>query len=232
MAACLGVLPLTPPQIVKDIARTFPELLSNPSLQTNLFNVLKTYSVFDRELGYCQGLNFIAATLLSNLREPEEAFWVFTCLIKGRYDLRGFFASGVPELIVNLYCLDRCVELYLPPLFSHFKEQRVSPILFASEWFTTLFGYNFPTEFTRGVWTVFLSLGKVYLFRVAMGILKLQEKDLLEMRFEAIIMRLKNPVISLRDTLDEADRFSTIDERFLTALRKEAASHTTAENLL
>ncbi len=41
-------------RIVKDIARTFPDVLSKPELQTNLFNVLKTYSVFDPELGYCQ----------------------------------------------------------------------------------------------------------------------------------------------------------------------------------
>jgi hypothetical protein len=37
-----------------DIARTFPDVQSNPRLQTNLFNVLKAYSVFDPDLGYCQ----------------------------------------------------------------------------------------------------------------------------------------------------------------------------------
>ena len=31
--------------------------------------------------------------------------------------------AGVPELVVNLYCLDRLIELFMPQLFSHFKEQ-------------------------------------------------------------------------------------------------------------
>ena len=157
---------------------------------------------------------------------------MFVCLIKGRYELRSYFASGVPELVTNLYCLDRCIELYLPALFSHFKEQRISPILFASEWFTTLFGYNFSIEFTSAIWTVFLSIGKLYLFRVAMGILRLQEKELLRMDFETIILRLKNPQLSIRDVIEEADRFATIDEKLMARLRREAATHTVQENLI
>lgn len=50
------------------------------------------------------------------------------------YGLRDYFAAGVPELVTNLYCLDRLIEMFIPHLFSHFKEERISPILFASEW--------------------------------------------------------------------------------------------------
>jgi len=84
-----------PERIVKDIARTFPELryYSRDRIQASLFGVLKAYSVMDPDLGladtlillscfrftskcsYCQGMNFIAATLLMKLRE-EEAFWM------------------------------------------------------------------------------------------------------------------------------------------------------------
>lgn len=142
-------------RIVKDISRTFPDMqyYCKPDVQTNLFSVLKAYNTFDPELGYCQGMNFVAATLLMHLK-PEESFWCFVSLIKS-YDLRSYFAAGVPELVVNLYCLDRFIEIFMPKLFSHFKEERISPILFASEWFTTLFGYTFPLEFTRAIWTVF-----------------------------------------------------------------------------
>jgi TBC1 domain family member 10 len=61
-----------------------------------------------------------------------------------------------------------------------------SPILFASEWFTTIFGYNFDVAFTSRIWTLVLSVGKLYLFRVAMALLKMQEKELLKMQFEGI----------------------------------------------
>lgn len=67
----------------------------------------------------------------------------------------------------------------MPSLFSHFKEERVSPILFASEWFTTMYGYTFDLEFTTRVWTVFFHVRKPWLFRVAMGILRVLEKQVL-----------------------------------------------------
>ena len=218
-------------KIVKDIARTFPDVVANVELQTALFNVLKSYNVFDPNLGYCQGLNFLGATLLHHL-SAEESFWMLVSLLKGRYDLRALFSAGVPDLVSNLYCLDRFIELYLPHLFSHFKEQRISPILFASEWFTTLFGYNFELEFTTAIWTVALSVGKLYLFRVAMSILRLQEKELLKMEFENIILRLKHPGVSAKDVIEEADRFASIDDKLYMRIRREAAAHTVAENLV
>lgn len=72
-----------------------------------------------------------------------------------------------------------------------------SPILFASEWFTTIFGYNFDPSFTAGVWTVLLSVGKLYLFRVAMALLKLQEKELLKMSFEGELIACRRFVFYL-----------------------------------
>lgn len=175
-------------------------------------------------------MNFVAATLLMHLR-PEEAFWCFVSLIK-TYELRSYFAVGVPELVVNLYCLDRFVELFMPQLFSHFKEERVTPILFASEWFTTLYGYSFELSFTRAIWTVFFSVGKLFLFRAAMGILRLLEKDLMRLNFEKIILLLKHPPVTARDVIEEADKFGAIDDRMLARMMKEAAAHKTEESLL
>ena len=40
--------------------------------QENLFNVLKAYSLYDTEVGYCQGLPFVVAILLLNVRESTR----------------------------------------------------------------------------------------------------------------------------------------------------------------
>lgn len=40
-----------------------------------LRRILRAYSLHDKEVGYCQGMNFIAGMLLTFMRE-EEAFWV------------------------------------------------------------------------------------------------------------------------------------------------------------
>jgi hypothetical protein len=54
--------------IKRDIPRTFPKLdmfkdEGGPG-QKSLYNLLKAYSVFDPNCGYCQGLSFVVAPLL------------------------------------------------------------------------------------------------------------------------------------------------------------------------
>ena len=46
--------------------------------QARLRRVLKAYSAYDREIGYCQGMNFIAAMFLTLMSE-ERAFWMLVC---------------------------------------------------------------------------------------------------------------------------------------------------------
>ena len=55
-------------KITKDLNRTFPgnaEFKLAPDTGKNrLYNVLKAYSAYDPETGYCQGMNFISGMLL------------------------------------------------------------------------------------------------------------------------------------------------------------------------
>ena len=50
--------------------------------QRSLYNVLKAYSIYDRTVGYVQGMGFVAGTLLLFMSE-EDAFWVLVALLKG-----------------------------------------------------------------------------------------------------------------------------------------------------
>ena len=55
-----------------DVTRTFPEhAIFQPrggAGQVSLFNVLRAYSSLDDEVGYCQGMSFIAGLLLMQVR--------------------------------------------------------------------------------------------------------------------------------------------------------------------
>lgn len=64
--------------IRRDLSRTFPaheffqEQLGQG--QEALFNVIKAYSLFDQEVGYCQGLPFVVGCLLLNVSMLVSAF--------------------------------------------------------------------------------------------------------------------------------------------------------------
>jgi hypothetical protein len=56
--------------ILRDLPRTFPKheyFETDGPGQQALFNVVKAYSLYDAEVGYCQGLAFIVGPLLLNV---------------------------------------------------------------------------------------------------------------------------------------------------------------------
>jgi len=63
------------PVIVKDLSRTFPGVDmfqdADGDGQRMLGRVLKCYSIFDPEIGYCQGLAFLVGPLLMHM--PDQA---------------------------------------------------------------------------------------------------------------------------------------------------------------
>lgn len=69
--------------IEKDLARTFP---SHPVFQDGqlgkgwLFNILRAYSIYDMDLGYSQGMAFIAGSLLLHIPDQELVFWCMVAM--------------------------------------------------------------------------------------------------------------------------------------------------------
>ncbi len=71
--------------IDKDLYRTFPHhfLFKEQSGfgQANMRLVLRAYAGYNPRVGYCQGMGFIAGTLVMYML-PEEAFWCLVCLLE------------------------------------------------------------------------------------------------------------------------------------------------------
>merc|ERR1719282_2268548 len=102
--------------IFRDIHRTFPahEFFKEAggSGQEALFRISKAYSVYDSEIGYCQGQSFLIAALLLQMPE-EQAFGVLVEMMHS-YSLRDLFRENFEQLQLRFYQLDRLVEKRLP----------------------------------------------------------------------------------------------------------------------
>lgn len=83
-------------KITKDLGRTFPgnEEFKIPHETGNnrLYNVLKAFSAYDPETGYCQGMNFITGVLLQMMPDQEDAFWCLVYVMFVR-DWRSIFSN-------------------------------------------------------------------------------------------------------------------------------------------
>ncbi|XP_055630348.1 rab GTPase-activating protein 1-like isoform X2 [Toxorhynchites rutilus septentrionalis] len=175
--------------IQRDINRTFPAHKffreSGGAGQDSLYKVSKAYAVYDTEVGYCQGLSFIAASLLLHMPE-EEAFCVLVALMYN-YGLRDMYKIGFESLYLRLYQLNRLMKDQLPDLYEHFQATGVEAHMFASQWFLTLFTKRFPLYFVFYILDVFLLDGITVLFQVAITLLSVCKKELLELDFEGIL---------------------------------------------
>lgn len=111
--------------IRRDIARTYPEVdffkeKDGPG-QEALFNVIKAYSLHDREVGYCQGSGFIVGLLLMQMPE-EEAFAVLVQIMQ-QQRMRDMFKPSMSELGLCMYQLENLVQEHIPEMHIHFQQQ-------------------------------------------------------------------------------------------------------------
>uniref|UniRef100_A0A0R3T9L0 Rab-GAP TBC domain-containing protein n=1 Tax=Rodentolepis nana TaxID=102285 RepID=A0A0R3T9L0_RODNA len=143
--------------INRDISRTYPkhEFFKNKVRGQSLFNVMKAYSLHDREVGYCQGSAFIVGLLLMQMSE-EEAFAVLVFLMN-EYRLRELYKPCMTELGVCMHQLDGLIAEHLPELHTHFTTQSFAPSHYASAWFLTLFATAFPIAMTTRVMDLFIA---------------------------------------------------------------------------
>lgn len=175
--------------VQRDISRTFPahEFFkeNGGQGQDSLYRVCKAYSLFDDEIGYCQGLSFVAAALLLHMPE-EQAFCVLVKIMQV-YGLRNMFKCGFEELHLRFYQLERFMEDHLPDLFAHFVENGIEAHMYASQWFLTLFTAKFPLYVVFYILDIYLLDGLPTMFQVALSLLSLSKSDLLALDFEGIL---------------------------------------------
>lgn len=159
--------------ILVDLGRTFPtHAYFSAQLgagQLSLYNLLKAYSLLDKEVGYCQGISFVAGVLLLHMSE-QQAFEMLKFLM---YDLafRKQYRPDMMSLQIQMYQLSRLLHDYHRDLYNHLEENEISPSLYAAPWFLTLFASQFPLGFVARVFDIIFVQGTEVIFKVALSLL-------------------------------------------------------------
>uniref|UniRef100_A0A5S6K7X6 TBC1 domain family member 4 n=1 Tax=Xenopus tropicalis TaxID=8364 RepID=A0A5S6K7X6_XENTR len=183
--------------ILVDLGRTFP---THPYFsaqlgagQLSLYNLLKAYSLLDKEVGYCQGISFVAGVLLLHMSE-QQAFEMLKFLM---YDL-GFRKQYRPDMMslqIQMYQLSRLLHDYHRDLYNHLEENEINPSLYAAPWFLTLFASQFPLGFVARVFDIIFLQGTEVIFKVALCLLSNSEALIMARdSFESIVDFLKSMI--------------------------------------
>ncbi|XP_071757405.1 rab GTPase-activating protein 1 isoform X2 [Centroberyx gerrardi] len=182
--------------ITRDINRTFPAhdyfKDTGGDGQDSLYKICKAYSVYDEEIGYCQGQSFLAAVLL--LHMPEEQ--AFSVLVKIMFDygLRDLFKQNFEDLHCKFFQLEKLMQEYIPDLYTHFLNVGLEAHMYASQWFLTLFTAKFPLYMVFHIIDLLLCEGISVIFNVALALLKTSKDDLIQTDFEGALKFFRVPV--------------------------------------
>ncbi|KAL3430265.1 hypothetical protein BDV09DRAFT_178888 [Aspergillus tetrazonus] len=146
-------------QIDMDINRTLTDNVffrKGPGV-TKLKEVLLAYSRRNPEVGYCQGMNLIAGSLLLITPTAEDTFWLLASMIekilpKHYYD-HGLLASRADQVVLRQY-----ISQVLPKLSAHLESLGVELEALTFQWFLSVFTDCLSAEALYRVWDVVLCL--------------------------------------------------------------------------
>ncbi|KAM4852392.1 TBC1 domain family member 12 isoform 1-T1 [Thomomys bottae] len=167
-----------------DISRTFPSLYifqKGGPYHDVLHSILGAYTCYRPDVGYVQGMSFIAAVLILNLEEAD-AFIAFANLLNKPCQL-AFFRVDHTMMLKYFATFEVFFEENLSKLFLHFKSYSLTPDIYLIDWIFTLYSKSLPLDLACRVWDVFCRDGEEFLFRTGLGILRLYEDILLQMDF-------------------------------------------------
>jgi hypothetical protein len=118
-----------------------------------MLNVLRAYALSDPEIGYTQGMNFLAGLLLTYLPSEADAYAALSLLMRQR-GLRELYLPDMSLLQIRLWQLSRLLP---PRLSAHLEAHAALPVLYASSWLLTCFAADFPLHFAARVVDVLMT---------------------------------------------------------------------------
>jgi len=197
--------------IMTDVRRTYGRVaphkraanhkdeVSEEDLTTQLSEILHALAGRFPAVGYCQGMDYIAAHVLNKVKksgaaadakaEAETTFWLLVTLFE-QYGLHEMFSPGLHTLHVHCFQTQRLLELSEPALAEHFASEKVPIEMFAVGWFQTLFLYLnvLPADSLDRIWDVFLfEKNWKILLRVAVALLHLSSEFVLDKPIDEIM---------------------------------------------
>ncbi|CAK9829148.1 USP6 N-terminal-like protein [Anthophora retusa] len=172
-------------QIDADVARQYRDHINYRERysikQRSMFYVLAAYSMYNMEVGYCQGMSVLAGLLLLYMDE-EDAFWGLSVLLADKkYTMHGFYVDGFPKLNRFIEHHDKIMNKFLPKLKRKLDKCGCDSILYALKWFFVVFQERTPVSLGLRIWDIFLLDGDRILPAMAYTVMKMHKRFLMPM---------------------------------------------------
>ena len=204
-----------------DLGRTFPQMKlfgDDGHWGEDLRCVLEAFACHRPDLGYVQGMSYIAAMLLLHIPDRYMVFQCFTnLLVKGHlfpyYRLTGTDHERYSSLF------SRVIAKQIPAVAQHLQYLDILPGWYFYPWAQTIFLKYLPAKTASRIWDNFLAGGEVggtaFVFRTSVAILHLFSQDIIGAEMERVmaILQRRPSALELWETkIEEKKLFATIEK--------------------
>lgn len=199
-------------RVDKDVVRTdrsLPFYADDDSINIELLrNILITYSFYNFDLGYCQGMSDLLSPVLYIMGEEAEAFWCFAALMER---LAPNFDRDQNGMHSQLLALRKLVQLLDWPLHEYLKSVDGLNYFFCFRWVLIQFKREFQYEDVLRLWEVLWTrhLSDHFHLYICVALLKRHRRSIMDeqMDFDTLL-RFTNELsgkIDLDATLRDAE---------------------------
>ena len=181
-------------QIKKDLTRTFPD---NPSFHygnnnyNKLYHVLTAYSNFNKNIGYVQGLNFIAANSMFIFEKEIDVFIFLDALIQ-KFKLEDIIGVVSNNLNIKLEGISKYLNKYIPKINKYFEKMNLNYEFFIAGWVLTLFSNSMDSQYLFYIWDYMIIFGWDYFNCFVVAVLKKYENEILSIPLNKLTFYMKN----------------------------------------
>ena len=205
--------------IEEDLHRTYTDLgyfRYGKKLYQPLKNILASFAVFRPDIGYVQGMSYIAGSLLMHTGDEYKAFQCFGNMMN-MHLMYNFYSFDMGKVNIFFHCFMRLLTERLPRLAKMFVDLGLQCSVFLFEWVIALFSNILSLDMSSRLWDSYLFYGDHYLMRVCLAMCTCLEKQVSEDNFEQLVIIFK----TVDKYITEDNLFKTIDDTKLTEKQYE-----------
>ncbi|CAK9211617.1 unnamed protein product, partial [Sphagnum troendelagicum] len=199
-------------RVEKDVVRTdrtlpFYDGDDNPNVDL-LHDILVTYSFYNFDLGYCQGMSDLLSPILYVIEDESEAFWCFAALMER---MAPNFHRDQNGMHSQLMALSKLVQLLDNPLHDYFKQNECLNYFFCFRWILIQFKREFDYDNILRLWEVLWSnhLSEHFHLYMCVALLKRNRRKIMDeqMEFDTLLKFINelSGHIDLDSTLRDAE---------------------------
>jgi len=211
--------------IKRDVSRTLPQeehfREKGGKGQMALFRLLRALAIRLWDIGYCQSLNFVVATLIGVFPDDEAAVFHCALALLLRHSLVDLYRPRFTKLGIVVWQFDRIVEGFLPKVHAALQRHGVNAEYYALQWFLTVFASDLPQPTVRRIWDRFLVAGWQVVVQIGLALLYSVQDELPELDMCHALSFLKRfsrtRTYEANELLQSADTF-LVSHRMLSAL--------------